>query len=121
MKAILIDVEAKEVREVEYSGDLDAMKSLIKCQYVDRVSASREVDIWVDDEGLCNGKTNGFLLGKSQSPLMGNGLVTGMNRQTGETTEVTVTIEQVTGAITFIDYDDASLVPEPKITITTWK
>ena len=117
-KGILIDVEAKEIRPVEFEG-LEGMKDHLGCEFVDRVDCGDGNDIWVDDEGLCVGRKKGFLLPGRQLPLMGNGLVTFCDEE-GETRDVRVTVEMVTSVVTFIEYDDASLVPDPEIRIISF-
>jgi hypothetical protein len=119
MKAILIDCEAKTVTEIDVNGKLDSMYASLGCDMVECVQLAKGVDLWVDEEGLCKGRTKGFMLKTFAQPIMGNGLILG-NSRSGETTEAKVTVEQVKTFLTFVEYDNADQVPEPEITFSSW-
>ena len=112
-KGILIDVENKSIREVEFEG-LKGMYANIGCDMVELVRIAKGVDLWIDEEGRCKSRTKGFMLSGGSEPFMGNGLIAGSRG--GETTDAKVTVGQVESVVTFIDYDDALMVPEPEIT-----
>ncbi len=110
VKAIHIDAEAQEVRDVELDteGDASFLSELYKytnCQMIcsgwtwyDDKSIPKAV-LYVDDEGRMNGTTTSFLLSspdgvgglrcnpQGPDPLMGNGILTGVS-PSGETIDV---------------------------------
>ena len=124
MKALLIDVEAKQLREVELKAtesgraQTDEMHKLIGCEMFEHVKLSDKLSLWVDEEGLLKDRTKGFLLCTSRQPIMGNGLLTGMDAS-GEITDVPChcTPDRIEIAISFIDYDDPKKVPVPPIEV----
>jgi len=119
MKAILIDVEAKEVREIEVDGKLDSMYASLGCELVECVRLAKGVDLWVDEEGLCKSLTKGFMLKGAEQPIMGNGLILG-NTRGGDSADAIVSAKQIEAVVTFVEYDSADQVPEPEITFSSW-
>ncbi len=109
MKGILIDVENKEVKEVEVDKKniLDSMYKHIGCQLVDRVGLNRSDDLWVDDEGLLtvNEDSKFFSFRGYPSPLVGNGLILGHDGM-GESIEPKITIEEVRMNVKFYTMDE---------------
>ena len=115
-KGILINVTEKTVTEVQV-GDFKHMQELIGCNIFTTVSL-RFPDgetLFVDDEGLLQGKTQGFKIEGYPQPLMGNGLIIGVNHEDGENADVTITCEEIEASITFIDFDEAPEPPMPTI------
>jgi hypothetical protein len=98
MKAILIDSENQEVKEVEYSGDYNQIYEYTKCQMFTVVRIDEKNDIFVDDEGLLNGTVFGFEY--DGYPLMGNGLVLAHDND-GESVGTTLTVEEVREKVAF--------------------
>lgn len=99
MKALLIDVSAREVREVEYDGLADLQKMV--GGYIEIARAWDHGDVlFVDEEGMLKGKTAFFAVDGIAQPLAGNGVVVG--RETGDVTaDPTVTREALTKMISF--------------------
>jgi len=112
MKAYLIDPFTKTISMVEYSGDYNEIYKLIEC---DTIYKLIECDtftcadfnefgdtVFVDDEGLINGKDQEFfLIGDYPTPLAGKALVLGTNQE-GESVEPSMTIEQVAVRVDWI-------------------
>ena len=133
VKAILIDSENKEIREVEVvkNGDstLKSMYEHLKCGCVDVIRADQEADIWVDDEGLMKeGYTDedgtrhnlsGFTAPGFTQTIMGNGLVMGHDDE-GYSADSPISVQQVQSVITFVDFDRQDQKPEPSIIIMEW-
>jgi len=121
-KAILIDVENKILKNVELSEGIDDIYENLKCQCFTVTRGTAECDCYVDDEGLLkqgyideDGKRHnlsGFQIGEDQI-LMGNGLLVGLPDAEGVTTDITVSVSDVEGKITFIDFDNNEDKPQP--------
>lgn len=109
MKGILIDVENRSVTEVEVDTKdvLHSMYKLIGCELVDRVSINGHDDIWVDDEGLLTmtEKSKFFSYRGCPSPLVGNGLILGVNGK-GESINPKITTEEVRMNVKFYTMDE---------------
>lgn len=103
MKAYLIDPFTQTVSEVEYSGDYREIYSLIDCDTFTCADFNPFGDtVFVDDEGLINGKPQEFfLIGDYPTPLAGKGLVLGTNED-GESVEPSMTIHQVAARVDWI-------------------
>ena len=107
MKAILIDVYNKEIREVDYDGTLDFIYFNLACRAFDLVRLD-EVDgvfnsIFVDDEGLFRQNQLYFEYSGSNGSfqLAGNGLVLGVDDE-GNSIPPTLTVEDVKGKVSFL-------------------
>lgn len=76
MKAILIDVSTRQIREVEYSGLRDLQKMV-----GGYIEAARRFDtgdvLFVDEEGKLKPQANAFRLDGVNDLLCGNGVVVG--------------------------------------------
>jgi len=128
-KAILINSQAKTVTVVEVGEGIDDIYKHLDCRAFDVVNLGENVDCYVDDEGLLkegyiddDGKKhnmNGFSFGKNPV-IMGNGLILGLNNETGESIDAPVTVEQVEYLLTFKEFDKPEDRPEPKIVVTGW-
>jgi hypothetical protein len=103
MKAIFIDSENQEVREVDYDGDFHFISNIIGCDLFTCVQLNDENDtIYVDDEGLINGTDNFFLIEGYPQPLAGNGLILRTNDM-GESEEPFISVDEVAEMVTFMD------------------
>lgn len=100
-RGILIDVDKLNVREVQFDG-LKDMYKLIDCDMVECVPYGRNLDVWVDEEGLLKNDGKGyFMLPSYPQPLKGNGLLTGGVDEDGETKPCTLTLKEAAEMITF--------------------
>lgn len=96
MHGYLIDPFTKSITTVEWDGDYQSIYRLIDCDTFTVVTVNAKRDsVFVDDEGLINGKPQEFFLfdGYPQ-PLAGKGLVLGCD-SVGESVTPTMTEEQV--------------------------
>lgn len=115
MKAILIDVTAYTVTDVEIDGanSLRAMYKAIGCSCVTRIVLDKRNDLWIDDEALLiEPQPNKFSIGSYARPLAGNGLICGYTDE-GKTVSTRLTAEQVRPLIKF--WGDIELTIEPSI------
>ena len=131
IKAILIDSENKEVREVklepsEGSSYNESIYKELKCEYI--TSACNEVfgqinhALFVDDEGLLKTHPIGaFCVSLNPRPytsqtLSGNGILVGIDNE-GETISHGLDIELIKKIIV---WEDISNLPEPSFEIHTF-
>ena len=107
MKAFLIDPYTQTVTATTYSGDYNDIYGKIDCDIFTCVTFNEDEDtIFIDDEGLVNGKEQAFFRvidtpSGDSYPLMGKGLVLGTNEE-GESVEPKVTLEKLKRQIQFI-------------------
>lgn len=106
MKAILIDVYNKNITVVEQSGFKDIYLH-IGCTCFNCISVDALNALYVDDEGLLKSKRHAFKIENFESPIMGNGLICGFDIESGDSIDTTLTVEEVTPCITFVEYDNA--------------
>ena len=128
-KAILINVKEKTITEVEVGEGIQDIYKHLECQTFDVVGFGDDADCYVDDEGLMK---NAFIdmdgikhnmHGFSPAPnsvIIGNGLVLGVDHETGESTNSPLTIEQVEKMVTFVEYDNPEDRPQPFVHVTSW-
>ena len=102
MKAILIDVKNKEVKEVEHNDTLKQIYNFVDCATFDVLRLDGVNGIYVDDEGLFVEDQLFFTYhGDTYSQtLAGNGLILGVDSE-GNSIAPTLTIEEVQEAIDF--------------------
>lgn len=104
MKAILIDVTAMEVRNVEYET-LEEMRALIGGWIETAYVWPRTLDVlYVDEGGLLKDSTKFFHFERRRGQmLVGNGLIVGRERlDTWKTHDPMITAEQVRELVTFV-------------------
>ena len=119
MKAILIDVKNQLVKEVEHDDTLDNIYELIDCRTFDVVSIDGKNSIYVDDEGLYREDQLYFeYFGTEHSVrLAGNGLILGLDRDSGDSISTTLTTEEVKNKVVFLP-DGFSI--NPSMEVTEW-
>jgi hypothetical protein len=107
-KGILIDVQNRTITEVEVTKDsndseLQSMYNHIKCEMVDCVSLNNGNDVWVDEEGLqrLTPFSTFFKIEGYHEFLSSNGLVLGYDNETGDSSDTTLTIDDVKSKVTF--------------------
>jgi len=94
MRALLIDPTEKTVTETSITNWRD-IAPVIDADLFDVVSVDNfRHSIFVDDEGLYT-KTDFFAYLDYPQPLVGKALVLGYDQDTGDSTDCTLTIEQV--------------------------
>lgn len=117
MKAILIDVRAQTVTNIELMPGLQPMYDAIQCSCICRVSLDDETDLWLDDAGLLHKpQPPKFKISGYDNTFAGNGLICGYNDE-GETISTIYTAEQVRPLIEFLG--EVHVTPPPTI-ILSW-
>lgn len=103
MKAILIDPFARTVTEVDYSGDYHDIYQIIDCDTFTCVAAAGSGEtLFVDDEGLINGKQQAFFgwMGYPQ-PLAGKALLLGTDLM-GESMATNFTLDDANDHVVWL-------------------
>ena len=87
MKAVLINAKDQTVTDVEYDGNWKSISKLIDCNlFAVAPGCPDGDDLYVDEEGLLtvNEDSVWFQVPWFPEPLVGSGLILGLNRETGE-------------------------------------
>ena len=104
MKAVFIDVEKGEIRDIEFKGKLEDFYHYIHCDIVDAVPFPDDEnhDVVVDDEGLLK-KIVGFfsIYDDSEPQYAGNGIIVGVNNNVGKWISSKYSAEDIKRRITF--------------------
>jgi len=100
-KAILIDVNEQSVKEIYLVADLDSMYNAIECDCFTTAEINENNDVFVDDNGLFT-KDKFFNYEGAHQPFAGNGLILGIDHETGESIDTNLTIEEVKAKVTFL-------------------
>jgi hypothetical protein len=111
-KGILIDVQNRQVTEVQIEDGIDSIYEQIKCDTFDCVQIHEENDVYVDDNGLSGltDKSMFFSYKGYPDPLPGNGLILGIDHETGESIDTTLTIDEVKKNVKFLSLFDIQLM-----------
>lgn len=76
IKAILIEVAERQVREIEIETGLRPMYEILDCQTVERFPLDRKNGLWVDEEGaLATPQADKFIIRGYPHIFAGNGLI----------------------------------------------
>jgi hypothetical protein len=100
-KAYLIDARNKTISLVEVDG-YKQIQEQIDCDcFTVACDLPNGDTIYVDDEGLCKEQQNFFEFEGAHQPFAGNGLVLGLDDETGESRDVQSTLEEIKSKVTF--------------------
>ena len=81
MKAILINAKERKVVAADVkpdpNKDLDGLRALIGCDWVEPVIVGENLTLWLDEEGRLKQPTAGFLLSGVPCVFVGNGVLLG--------------------------------------------
>lgn len=104
MRAILIDAKNKTVTEIDVD-DTNTLKhwyELIDCDLVEVAHYMSEKNhILVDEEGLFKSPNEFFTYSGAHQPFAGNGLIVGVDSNTGESVDCDITLEEATENVMF--------------------
>lgn len=103
IRAYLIDVASKEIKEVEYKDSLDEIYKLLDCSLIDRIYLENGLCVYIDDEGAFTDKNSFYAKTQNNMELeiIGNGLIVDTNFETGETISVVCSIDEIKKYINF--------------------
>ena len=81
MKGILINANERKVVAVDVkpdpNKDLDGLRALIRCDWVQPVIVGENLTLWLDEEGRLNLPKPGFRLSGIPTDFVGNGILLG--------------------------------------------
>lgn len=98
-KALLLNVSKNTITEVVIKDYTDISK-FGKFELFTTVQVNAAGDtLYVDDEGLINGTEVGFTFEGYDGPLMGNAVLLGCDRRTGESKDVTMTAAELAAKV----------------------
>lgn len=103
IKGILIDVEKRQIREVEFENELSSYYRLLKCDCITTAPFDEKHDVIVDDEGLLKTPFIGFFETPDGGEYAGHGLIVGFNDD-GDWISHKLNFETVKNSIRFIQY-----------------
>jgi hypothetical protein len=101
MRTILIDPYERSFTEVDYDGDYKSIYTHLGCDTFDVVYTDVG-DVFVDDEGLLKNPSKFFYIQGTPQPLAGRGLVFGRVDEEGNSTEATVSIDELEKKVRFM-------------------
>lgn len=83
--------------------NIESIYEQLGCTCFDCIPIDHRNYIYVDDEGLLTMKLNstGFIY-KDSTPLIGNGLIQGVDRNTGDSISTSLTVEEVRKNVRFV-------------------
>lgn len=102
-KAILINAKDKTVTEVTITNYKDIYKFCGFDLFTTVQMDANGNTLYVDDEGLLNGTSVGFVIKGYPQPLMGSAIILGTNLRTGDSKDTDLTAEQVRKMVSFFD------------------
>lgn len=113
MKAIFINARDKRVEQIDINPGLEELYKTLDVRVI-TVAYSQDPavtdDLIVDDEALLKDVSDlpgGFWADFYPSqPLLGNALMLGVDPETGESTDCTVTLEEITKRVRFLTDDE---------------
>ena len=119
MKAILINVKTQEITEVEHDGTLKNIYKHLDCRTFDVVNIDGTNSIYVDDEGLFVENQLYFEYSGSERAvrLAGNGLILGLNHESGDSISSTLSVEEVRNKVIFLP---SGFSTDPSMEVTAW-
>lgn len=110
MKAIFIDAEKRELREMSITDFRDIRAAVADGgSFTFAMELENGDTIYVDDEGLVKNYEHFFEVTGGHQPFAGNGLVVG-NDEMGESRDVASSIETLRGMVTFKHEGDIDAV-----------
>jgi len=101
MRTVLIDPVERSFTEIDYDGNYKSIYTHLGCNLFDVVYTDLG-DVYVDDEGLLKGSQQFFYIEGIPSPLAGRGLVFGPADEEGNSTEATVSIDELKKKVRFM-------------------
>lgn len=108
-KGILIDVNNETVTEITI-GDYTEINDKIGSRFFDVVRFNEDNDVYVDDEGLFNEDNKFFSIDENGYPLSGNGVILGIDPDTGESIDTTILIDDLKPLVKFYQRSDEKII-----------
>ena len=102
-KAILINVKEETIEEVIIGEGIEPIYEAIEVDCFDVVGFDEKNDVYVDDNGLLNltPSSKFFSIEGYHQPLAGNGLIMGIDHETGESIDTTLSVDEIKSRVKF--------------------
>ena len=102
-KAILIDVKNETIEEVLIGEGIQPIYDVMGIDCFDVVRLDEKNDVYVDDNGLLSltPQSKFFSIEGYYQPLAGNGLILGIDNNTGESVDTTLSVEYIKSIVKF--------------------
>ena len=102
-KCILIDVKNETIEEIFIGEGIEPIYEAIEVDCFDVVGFDEKNDVYVDDNGLLNLSPSSkfFSIEGYHQPLAGNGLIMGIDHESGESIDTTLSVEYVKSIVKF--------------------
>jgi hypothetical protein len=102
-KAILINVKNETIEEVVIGEGIEPIYEAIEVDCFDVVGFDEKNDVYVDDNGLLNltPSSKFFSIEGYHQPLAGNGLIMGIDHETGESIDTTLSVDEIKSRVKF--------------------
>ena len=114
-KCILIDTENKKVSEVTIEEGIQPIYDVLKIDCFTVVAFDFENDVYIDDNGLLTmtPKSTFFTIKGYNGFLVGNGLIMGIDSNSGESKDTTLSVEYVESIVKFYSHQEVvKMFPE---------
>jgi hypothetical protein len=107
---ILIDVHNRTIEWVEVK-DWKDIYTHVKCELFECVDIDGQNTVYVDEEGLLtmDSKSMFFMYKGYPQPLCGNGLILGIDHESGESVDCSLSLELVKSNVRFMDMFEVSM------------
>lgn len=102
-KGILIDVVRRSVTEIEVTENIP---QYLRCEMIEVVELSDTEDIFIDESWRFNTDNYDncyFKIEGVNEPICSNGLIMGINHETGESISTSLSVEEIISKITFLN------------------
>ena len=107
MKALLIDVKNRALKQIEIGEDFTEISKAIECDVFAAPHILENNDVmYCDDEGLLKNPEHFFLLDSYPQPIAGNGLILGCDHE-GDSVDAKTSLAELASKVTFMDVNDA--------------
>ncbi len=109
-KGFKIDSKSRTIVPIMV-GDYRDIQSKIGCDLFTCVDLNQSETLYVDDEGLLtiNSETTFFLHKDYPSPLAGNGVILGLDSNTGDSKDSALTLEEIESSVKFMSLREVQI------------
>lgn len=108
MKAYKIDSTARTITEMDMmeASSLEVAQHIVGGYIETAFELPNGDTFFCDEEGLFKGYEHAFYPGGAHQPFLGNGIVMGLNRKTGDSTDVKTDLETIKKMVTFLTREE---------------
>lgn len=113
MRGILIDPFNRTIEEIETTGKLPEIYSMLGVELITIVHIGETDVLFLDDEGLFvdRHEQEYFQWAGASQPFAGKGLIVGTDED-GDSTDAEISLEEVNGKVSWIDKETTDIDPQ---------